>query len=532
LKPFQEQKLLLFSSINNLRDKRKRSPTNIVLGQLYYLSFSSIAYVMLLVFNLGPLLLLLDLPLPTADCHQVAQTRRFLEPCETMNQSYCSSDDEDYETQDECDVIQVDNCNKSLELYCIDGFCEANCNSLLEYYDDIQGKCFRKIGQPCKSSLNCDKNAECDKRTKTCLCSPNYSVDIETGRRCVLSSEFGEYCDSEITCDILSDITCQSNRCDCRSPGSQFYHLGRRRCYIYVGYECSGGLRFCPDNSECLREFTKEDMLPGGVQPEDEHYLGISFDFHDTSKVFKCKCNSGYGRTLDGKMCLGLYGTSCSSKHRCNTERSLKCYDGTCQCAKPLSQRYDSEREKCVNLVGSVCKTGNNNDGAHQTSAGCVDWAECIRNESLGISNCKCVPGYLPSPLGTCLKGYGESCVPEFFSSSSSSSLLDQNRGIKTADDDDDEPPCNIYVGLECSNLTETCQCKHSDQYFDVKLEVCRDFHIVPNSEHIPNNEHFDDDLSDREYNFHKKKSQASFSTSHKAGSIFIMLALSSLQRL
>lgn len=411
------------------------------------------------------------------------QLKPFLESCVIVyNQVHCDDDDEDYESRGEqgCGPIKTDDCDRSLQLYCHNHVCLPNCHPTKEEYDPLAGKCFRKIGADCRSVEDCDSNAVCER--KQCRCAKNFTVDPESGK-CVRSAEFGEFCNSEIICDLLSDMVCRNNVCECRSPESQFYHTKRKRCYLRVGEDCTNKARsfqFCPDNSDCIREVLKNFSANSeenyAEDTEGEPYLGI---LDDETKIFKCTCNKGHAPTNDGKSCLGIYGSKCNSLHRCNTERSFKCYNTTneCQCARPKDQVYSAKHKRCTTLIGSLCKEGDDH---------CGDWAECRPDADKQVSTrtCECVNGFSPALENeVCLKDHGLNCST--------------NGG-------DDDPLCNFSIGLECSNYTGTCQCKDVEQYYDVKLKTCSFFEIA--QRRIPVTHY---DTSDREYMFHLNNANA-----------------------
>lgn len=414
---------------------------------------------------------------------QVHPLKTFLQPCDTVyTQVHCDDDDEDYaeEVDEECAPIKTDDCDRSLQLYCHSDLCLPNCHPILEEYDEVRGKCFRKIGANCTKSEECDLNAVCD-RTRHCRCAKNYTLELQSGK-CVRSAEFGEFCDSQVICDMMGDVVCGiNNTCECRHPEVQFFHPKRKRCYLHLGEDCRnkpGSFQFCPDNSDCVR-------IQDG---KTEQYIGIpGYDQDGEGYIanFSCSCRDGHAPNRDGTACLGIYGTPCNSLHKCNTERSFKCYNslGQCQCARPKDQIYDEKLQRCVTLIGSLCEDQDGN------ASSCLIRAICRQDADKRVKVCECGPGFSMGSLDkdVCLKNHGQNC--------STSTQIN-------AGGDEDQPPCNGLIGLDCSDHTRTCQCKDVNQFYDIKLKNCRDFEVPPRRIPIT---HYD--TSDREYLFHYKNS-------------------------
>ncbi|XP_035703254.1 protein draper-like [Folsomia candida] len=406
--------------------------------------------------------------------------KQFLEPCDAVyTQVHCDDDDEDYNEASEagCAPIETDDCDRSLQLYCHSGVCLPNCHPTLEDYDPVRGKCFRKIGANCTRGEECDLNAICER--KHCRCAKNHTLEPESGK-CVRSAEFGEFCDSDVICDMLGDVVCHNNTCQCRASESQFYHMKRKRCYLRVGQDCSNkhrSFQFCPDNSDCIRH------LENG---ESERYIGIPGDTDEENK-FTCLCDPGHISTSDGKACLGIYGTNCNSLRKCNTERSFKCYNsGTCQCARPKDQEFHEKLARCVTHIGSLCEAKKDI---------CVDWAACKPDEDKRVSTCECISGYSSSSSSSDVETDKKVC------------LKDHGLDCEIGDPDNTDaanPRCNWSIGLECSNHTGTCQCKDYNMFYDVKLKRCRNFDVA--QRRIPVTHY---DTSDREYLFHAVNSHS-----------------------
>lgn len=101
------------------------------------------------------------------------------------------------------------------------------------------------------------------------------------------------------------------------------------------------------------------------------------------------------------------FGYSCSDTVKCKSQSWLVCNPETsqCGCAKPDEMVYDSEREKCVVIIGERCKYGfafdDDSLGSFYETVNCVNNAQCDRND--GICTC---------PIGTYELVEESKCAP------------------------------------------------------------------------------------------------------------------------
>lgn len=157
----------------------------------------------------------------------------------------------------------------------------------------------------------------------------------------------------------------------------------------------------------------------------------------------------------------GGFGESCNKTIKCKSESWLICNPETslCGCAKPDEMAYDSERQKCVAIIGERCKYGFAFDdeslGSFYEKVDCVDGAKCESKDGI----CVC-------PNGTYEVVEENKCLP-----------------VKPLG-----AVCQLSV--ECNDtlvcLNGKCECASEDQVFELSSGTCR---IMAGKFCLPSNE-------------------------------------------
>lgn len=276
----------------------------------------------------------------------------------------------------------TDTCDQSRGLACSYKTHTCGCWNVQTIYSREKDRCVGISGGECHffgGERLCTENAYCleDQSLSPvpiCVCLKGYFKG-QNGN-CIRKSKFGEFCDSGKypravqlqlqhnnglghSCEPESGLHCVNYRCQCEA--NQIYDTNRELCisltgkhlqdkpcsknsnnYIFnffspKGMSCSKSLNNCVENADCSEKVWSLDHISGETKISG----------------YRCACRAGLKVTTDG-YCAVEYGGMCRTTFECNSKEHLHCINGKCQC-HPLSQVYDRQAKKCLNLVGARC---------------------------------------------------------------------------------------------------------------------------------------------------------------------------------
>jgi hypothetical protein len=335
----------------------------------------------------------------------------------------------------------------------------------------------------------CVENAECNSSIyylPICVCQKGF-FETDEGM-CSPVAKYGQPCDNDkAQCDAKYGLTClPDGKCGCKDTPNQFYDPQEEKCITYVGGNCSVEESLCVPHAVCREEApyhpnaknqpkrtiifgssSSEEVnknaenslslagirvpkpihhqpnLLGGILPSRPRPSFPSSNHGNMGAINTiCMCVPGYSPTQNGS-CMRSYGAVCKSLEKnateiCNPDQFLECLDGhdghfRCQCRNPLSERWDSEKQKCVSVIGRNCRSSS-------SYPECEAGAECFG----GI--CLCKKGASQTSSGVCKLDYNERCLPG---------------------------ECNVERGLTCHGKTASCLCIDSFLKYDPKKKAC-----------------------------------------------------------
>lgn len=396
---------------------------------------------------------------------------------------------------------------------------EPHHNATTEKIDEEEHEQHRSSTKTTFSVPPCEQNSVCEQGH--CSCAKSFTYD-HTINKCVRYASYAGFCNDTVSCDIKSDIVCVENQCQCKSQETQYFHLKRKRCYISIDQVCSNGLQFCPDNSNCVRAgkrggddncgnainsilFTSDatsrgprlqndssakrdyrlrllcqELTSTAEDGDEEHFIGI---LGNNEEEFVCKCATGYAPTWDKRFCLGLHGSRCNTLHRCNSDRGLKCVDGTCLCDRENGneQVFSEQFQTCITRINAPCTAdgkGEREEDICPIGASCKEDKCTCDDELVPLSGLPAVNVSLVAY--SCMKSHGMSCKynGNEESKNNNGSSLSSSKIVPFVFPERNpfEPPCNHEIGLACSKKDEKCLCKGQNQFFDSVASKCNRF--------------------------------------------------------
>lgn len=245
---------------------------------------------------------------------------------------------------------------------CNEGFGGEDCRVILSCADQqycsahgvcVDGKCFCDTGfhgSDCSLVAQCPDNCSgqglCNVTTTTCVCFPGYS-----GASCsvAVSSHCTSDCSGHGVCNPTGTCTCHSgfigNSCDtavdlchCQHGECFFTQAGQPTCQCEDGWRGPQCNIFDPTTTHCV----SLNKCSG---------RGICSVRQNTSRLFGCDCEPGYGERRDcGVVEYSVCESECSGHGICDD------LTARCRCA-PGWFGEDCSKSRCPSNQDKVCST-------------------------------------------------------------------------------------------------------------------------------------------------------------------------------